>query len=107
MTDRRSYIAPLSTFTHTLSLHAALPISHASTKCQVRVMIFSPAQIPAATPSLNVAFSPVLQLSASSVTSPVTATLASYVPVEHASNLMSASELDVGLILDFTVIVCT
>src|SRR5678809_263244 len=56
-------------------LAAALPQLSASD--QVRVMTLAPGQFPLATASEKVAFNPVEQLSASSVTSPVAVTDAS------------------------------
>ena len=50
-----------------------------STKLHVLVITLVPAHGPSVTTSLNVAFKPVERLSASLVTSPVSATLASYV----------------------------
>src|SRR6185436_18131942 len=82
---------------------AALP--QLSTNDHVRVIIFCPWQLPLATASENVAFSPVEQLSASLVTSPVADTEASYKHPASVKMVMSAGLVNVGAMLSCTVMV--
>src|SRR3972149_1292524 len=97
--------AMLSSTVLTCTCWVLLPQS--SVSVQVLVIICSPSQPPAATASLNVASSEVSQLSASSVTSPVTPTDASYVQLAFLYMVMSAGTVNVGAILSSTVITCT
>src|SRR3990170_3626582 len=97
--------AMLSSTVITCTCWVLLPQS--SVSVQVLVIICSPSQPPATTASLNVASSDVSQLSASSVTSPVIPTDASYVQLAFLYMVMSAGAVNVGAILSSTVITCT
>src|SRR3989304_2023806 len=95
----------LSSTVITCTCWGLLPQS--SVSVQVLVIICSPSQVPFTTASLNVASSDVSQLSASSATSPVTPTDASYVQLAFLYMVMSAGAVNVGAILSSTVITCT
>src|SRR3989304_4371280 len=97
--------AMLSSTVITCTCWVLLPQS--SVSVQVLVIICSPSQVPFTTASLNVASSDVSQLSASSVTSPVTPTDASYVQLAFLYMVMSAGAVNVGAMLSSTVITCT
>ena len=70
-------------------------------------MINSSGHDPTVSASVNTAFKPVEQLSASSVTSPVTVIVASYPQVAFLYMVKSAGAVKVGFVLSKAVIICT
>src|ERR1043166_2060948 len=86
---------------------SAAALLQRSARCHVRVMILSPGQLPLLTVSVKVAWRPVLQLSVSSVTSPVTATLESKVQSALVKIVRSGGRVNVGGVLSLTVMVWT
>src|ERR1041384_5109375 len=101
----RVKLGALLSFTVMVWIWSAAALPQPSTRCQGRVMIFSPAQAPFASASVKVACSPLLQLSVSSVTYTVAATLASQVHLALVKIVISAGRVKLGALLSFTELV--